>query len=158
MAEDLGIITPEVKRVRDKFCLPGMKILQFAFDGNSSNPYLPENIKGDKWVVYTGTHDNPTTLGWWNSLDIETKERINNISNNSIVDPVWRLLEIGLKTEANLVVAPLQDLLSLGDEARFNTPGTIGNNWCWRLTDSATYLKRALKAYADLGRYFNRCS
>ena len=66
IAEDLGVITPDVEQLRDAFRLPGMKVLQFAFDGASDNPYLPENTDGHRWVVYTGTHDNPTTLGWWN--------------------------------------------------------------------------------------------
>ena len=69
VAEDLGVVTADVEALRDHFGLPGMKILQFAFDGNPENPYLPANIHGDRWVVYTGTHDNPTTIGWWRDLD-----------------------------------------------------------------------------------------
>ena len=156
VAEDLGIITSEVEQLRDQFGLPGMKILQFGFNGDSHNPYLPENIKGNSWVVYTGTHDNPTTLSWWHSLDLATKELINKQSNNSFSSPVWNLLEMALKTEAKLVVVPLQDLLSLDDEARFNTPGTIENNWKWRLRNFDCDLLEALTKYGERGSYWGR--
>ncbi len=156
VAEDLGVITPKVEKLRDEFGLPGMKILQFGFDGNSNNPYLPENIQGNSWVVYTGTHDNPTSLSWWNSLDIDIKERINQLSNNAIDSPGWRLIDMGLKTEASLVVVPLQDLLSLDDQARFNTPGTIENNWNWRLISLDENLFEALKDYGELGMLWGR--
>ena len=133
-----------------------MKILQFGFNGDSKNPYLPENIKGNAWVVYTGTHDNPTTLGWWNSLDIQTKERINQRSNSSD-SPVWKLLEMGLQSEAKLVVAPIQDLLSLDNEARFNTPGTTKQtNWSWRLNGLDIELSKALKTYGERGAFWGR--
>ncbi|WP_320668036.1 4-alpha-glucanotransferase [Prochlorococcus sp. MIT 1307] len=151
VAEDLGVITSEVEELRDEFGLPGMKILQFGFNGDANNPYLPENIQGNAWVVYTGTHDNPTTLGWWDSLDIETKDRINQRSTRSIDSPGWKLIEMGLKTDARLVVAPLQDLLSLDNKARFNTPGTIENNWNWRLTTLDSHLLKALKDYGERG-------
>jgi len=156
VAEDLGIITPEVEKLRDEFQLPGMKILQFGFNSDRKNPYLPENIKGESWVVYTGTHDNPTTLGWWESLDPETKDRINQISDNSEDSPVWKLLEMGLKTDARLVVAPLQDLLCLDNQARFNTPGTVENNWSWRLTSLDYNLHTSLKDYGERGIFWGR--
>ena len=76
IAEDLGVITPDVEALRDDFQLLGMKVLQFAFDGETNNPYLPENIDGSRWVVYTGTHDNPTTLGWWQRLDEDSRNRV----------------------------------------------------------------------------------
>ncbi len=156
VAEDLGIITPEVEHLRDEFGLPGMKILQFAFNGDCNNPYLPENIKGNTWVVYTGTHDNPTTLGWWNSLDLETKEQINQRSDGSYDSPGWKLVEIGLQTEARLVIVPLQDLLLLDNHARFNTPGTTEGNWCWRLTSLDYQLLEALKSYGERGTFWGR--
>ena len=74
IAEDLGVITTDVEKLREYFELPGMKILQFAFDGNKDNPYLPKNIEGENWVVYTGTHDNSTSVSWWNNLDYESKK------------------------------------------------------------------------------------
>ena len=76
IAEDLGVITPDVEKLRKNFELPGMKILQFAFDGNEDNPYLPKNIEGENWVVYTGTHDNSTCISWWECLENNTKKRI----------------------------------------------------------------------------------
>ena len=156
VAEDLGVITSEVERLRDQFSLPGMKILQFGFDGNVNNPYLPENMHGDRWVIYTGTHDNPTTLSWWNSLDPDKREKITRISNCSIEAPGWKLIEIGLKTEARLFVAPLQDLLCLDDAARFNKPGTIKDNWNWRLNSFDSVLFGALKHYGKRGSNFGR--
>ncbi len=156
VAEDLGVITPEVERLRDEFGLPGMKILQFGFDGDCNNPYLPENIQGSSWVVYTGTHDNPTSLGWWNLLDLEAKERINQRAKRSDDTPGWKLIEMALQTEAKLVVAPIQDLLSLGNEARFNTPGTVEKNWCWRLIGLDRDLQIALKNYGERGSFWGR--
>ena len=76
IAEDLGVITPDVEKLRKNFGLPGMKILQFAFDGNENNPYLPKNIEGENWVVYTGTHDNSTSLSWWEYLDDDSKKEL----------------------------------------------------------------------------------
>ena len=150
VAEDLGVITPEVEALRDRFALPGMKILQFAFDGNSENPYLPCNIHGSHWVVYTGTHDNATALGWWQSLDWETRHRVEHVIGASVTAPGWQLLELALGTSARMVVVPLQDLLELGDEARFNTPGTLGNNWTWRLDRTIEGLDGPLKGYGEM--------
>ncbi len=156
VAEDLGVITPQVENLRDQFRLPGMKILQFGFNGDSNNPYFPPNIKGDSWVVYTGTHDNPTTLSWWNSLDQEKKELVNNISNDSNRSPVWKLIDIGLGTDAKIFIAPMQDLLSLDNKSRFNTPGTIGDNWSWRLKEFDSAVLEALKDYGVRGSFWER--
>ncbi len=147
VAEDLGIINHEVEELRDEFHLPGMKILQFAFDGNQENPYLPENIIGNSWVVYAGTHDNPTTIGWWNQLDQDSRERVTSKVNKIAEDPGWELLQLGLASDACLVIATIQDLLKLSDEARFNTPGTVGKNWCWRLPVFDSTLESALDNY-----------
>ena len=133
IAEDLGVITPAVEALRDRFDLAGMKILQFAFDGDAGNAYLPANYQGRRWVVYTGTHDNATTLGWWNSLDQGARDRVRQAIGHDITAPGWQLLELGLASSAEWVVVPLQDLLELGDEARFNAPGTTQGNWIWRL-------------------------
>ena len=133
IAEDLGVITPAVEALRDRFALPGMKILQFAFDGNPENPYLPANYEGSRWVVYTGTHDNATTLGWWRDMDDEGRARVASVVGGEVHAPGWQLLEVALASRADLAVVPLQDLLQLGNEARFNTPGTTVGNWDWRL-------------------------
>ena len=117
IAEDLGVITDDVNKLRNDFNLPGMKILQFAFDGDKENPYLPQNIKDDNCVVYTGTHDNSTTISWWANLDEKLKEKIINkykFSNN----PAWNLIELGMQTNSKLFVAPIQDILSLDDSSR----------------------------------------
>ncbi len=152
IAEDLGVITPEVERLREAFSLPGMKILQFAFDGQPSNPYLPTNYQGSHWVVYTGTHDNATTLGWWHQLDDGVRGQVAQLVGGHVNAPGWQLLDVALRSSAELVVVPLQDLLELGDEARFNTPGTTEGNWCWRLDRPLEALAGPLKGFADLAR------
>ena len=156
IAEDLGVITPDVEALRDGFRLPGMKVLQFAFDGLPDNPYLPENVDGTRWVVYTGTHDNPTTLGWWNNLDEASRERIASRVNGPVQAPAWHLFEMAFATPAELVVAPLQDLLHLDDRARFNTPGTSEGNWSWRLPRFDEALNGALKGYGERGAVWGR--
>ncbi len=155
IAEDLGVITSDVEILRNNFELPGMKILQFAFDGNPDNPYLPTNIKGDNWVVYTGTHDNATSLSWWECLDKSLKEKIND--NYKFSDnPSWNLIEIGMNTKANLFVAPIQDILSLDDSCRLNTPGTIKNNWRWKLKKPLEEIELNLKNFSDMGKNYGR--
>lgn len=156
VAEDLGVVTPDVEALRDRFRLPGMKILQFAFDGNPDNPYLPANIQGERWVVYTGTHDNPTTIGWWKTLDEPARQRVEQLLGCPVEAPGWQLLELGLASSAWLVVTPLQDLLHLDDSARFNTPGTVGGNWTWRLTVLDQQLEGALQGYGVRGEVWGR--
>jgi 4-alpha-glucanotransferase len=156
VAEDLGVVTPDVEALRDRFGLPGMKILQFAFDGNADNPYLPANIQGQNWVVYTGTHDNPTTLGWWRDLDAEARHRVAEAVGDAVTAPGWQLLELGLASSAGLMVTPLQDLLHLDDAARFNTPGTVGGNWSWRLYRLDQSVEDALKGYGERGSVWGR--
>ena len=156
IAEDLGVITPDVEALRDDFALPGMKVLQFAFDGIPENPYLPENIVGTRWVVYTGTHDNPTTLGWWQNLDHDSRSRILARDRRGEDAPAWTLFDMAFATSAGLVVAPLQDLLHLDDQARFNTPGTNTGNWIWRLPSFDAHLTGALKGYGERGAVWGR--
>ncbi len=156
VAEDLGIITSGVEELRTQFSLPGMKILQFAFDGDLCNPHLPENFHGNAWVAYTGTHDNPTTLGWWKSLNEEVRERVFEEIKNEFGQPCWQLLEIGLASKAKLFVAPLQDILCLDDDARFNKPGSIVSNWRWRLDAFNAYFFDSLKLYGERGIFWGR--
>ncbi len=156
VAEDLGVITPPVERLRDGFALPGMKILQFAFDGDPANPYLPARIRGRRWVVYTGTHDNATTLGWWHGLDDAARARVEAAVGAPVTAPGWQLLELALASPADLAVVPLQDLLELGDDARFNTPGTTSGNWCWRLDRPIASLEGPLGGYGAMARRYGR--
>ena len=159
IAEDLGVITPAVEALRDGFGLSGMKILQFAFDGNPTNPYLPANMHGSRWVVYTGTHDNATSLGWWRQLDGETRRRVEAAVGAPVTAPGWQLLELALASPAELVIVPLQDLLELGDEARFNTPGTTGpHNWSWRLDRPVAALEGPMLGYGRLAAAAGRRS
>lgn len=131
VAEDLGIITPEVEELRDEFHLPGMKILQFAFGDDSHNPYLPANYVNN-CVAYTGTHDNDTTLGWSEKLNDDEKRKIYDYLGNPQTTILNALIHAALGSVANLAVIPMQDILELGSEHRMNTPGTVTGNWTWR--------------------------
>ena len=128
VAEDLGAITPAVVRLRERLGLPGMVVLQFGFEGGSANPHRLENHP-ENAVVYTGTHDNDTALGWWSSLTA-AKRRATGLDP---ADPSWSLVERALSSRARLALLPAQDLLGLGSEARQNTPGRADGNWSWRL-------------------------
>ena len=156
IAEDLGVITPAVEALRDRDRLPGMKILQFAFDGNPENPYLPQNFRGSDWVVYTGTHDNATCIGWWNALGHEERQRVEDSLGAAVHAPGWQLLELALRSSAELAVVPLQDLLELGDEARFNSPGTTEGNWSWRLREPLDTLTGPLLGFGEMARRYGR--
>ena len=155
IAEDLGVITSDVEKLRENFKLPGMKILQFAFDGNEDNPYLPKNIEGENWVVYTGTHDNSTSLSWWESLENDSKTRIIDEYKFS-ENPSWSLIKIGMGTNANLFIAPIQDILSLDDSSRLNRPGTTINNWKWKLNLPLEEIEDNLRRFSNLGDSFGR--
>ncbi len=133
IAEDLGVITKEVEKLRDDFGFPGMKILQFAFDSGSDNPYLPENHTANS-VVYTGTHDNNTTLGWWQGLNKEQKERVRDYLGTRRPEMPWELIRLAMASVADLCMIPCQDILNLGKAARFNTPGVADGNWEWQMT------------------------
>lgn len=132
IAEDLGLITAEVEELRDELSLPGMRVLQFAFDGDPRNPHLPENYP-ENVVGYTGTHDNDTSVGWWESLDRKTRERAGAALPPAEEPLHWQLLEMVFRSRAALAVAPVQDLLGLDSSARMNVPGTSSSNWSWRL-------------------------
>src|SRR5437899_3254076 len=137
LAEDLGIITPDVSALRDGFQIPGTRVLQFAFDGHSDNPYLPHNYVPNT-VVYTGTHDNATTRGWYE--DLPDAERHNlwrylKREGGSSADVSPALLGLAWSSVAALPLAPLQDVLNLGKSARMNQPGSAEGNWRWRSTD-----------------------
>jgi 4-alpha-glucanotransferase len=131
IAEDLGIITDEVNTLRERFHLPSMKILQFAFGGDDSNPYLPHNIEANS-VAYTGTHDNDTTLGWYQGLDEAIKNHVHKVLGNAQPEMPFALIELVMASKANIAIIPMQDILGLGAEHRMNTPGTMDKNWHWR--------------------------
>ena len=129
LAEDLGIIPDDVVDLRRRFNLPGMAVMQFGFDGNPSNPHHPANIEADQ-VVYTGTHDNNTTHGWWTSLDDEAKQRVHHLLQPDET-PTEGLMRLARESDAGMAMFPLQDVLGLGEDARMNTPGTFEGNWRW---------------------------
>lgn len=136
IAEDLGVVTPDVEALRDDFGLPGMAVLQFAFGGGdfSVNAFLPTNLRENQ-VVYTGTHDNDTTRGWWANAEESERHayRVYTSSDPSEETFAWALTEMAFRSRARLSVVPLQDLLNLGSEDRMNLPGTTGpQNWTWR--------------------------
>jgi 4-alpha-glucanotransferase len=142
VAEDLGVITPAVEALRDRFNLPGMKILQFAFDGGAGNAYLPHNHQVNS-VVYTGTHDNDTTLSWYQSLPDYERQYVTDYLGQPHSEMPWALLRCALASVARLAILPMQDILGLGAGHRMNTPGTVADNWQWRfswdqLTDETT--------------------
>lgn len=133
LAEDLGTITAEVHALRHQFGLPGMLIAQFAFDGSADNPYLPANQVEDA-VIYSGTHDNDTALGWYQSLDAVARDCVHRALACGPGDMPDALLRSVWQSPAQMAIFPLQDLLVLGSDARMNTPATITGNWTWRFT------------------------
>ena len=138
IAEDLGLITPDVESLRDRLQMPGTRVLQFAFDGKEDNPHLPQNFVNNT-VVYSGTHDNSTSREWFEELTDHQREIVRskyvNQNNGRSAEPGPALMGLAWSSRAALAIAPLQDLLNLGREARMNTPGRGGGNWCWRFTD-----------------------
>lgn len=135
VAEDLGVITPEVEALRDDFGLPGMKILQFAFDSDRANPFLPFNYTDRNCIVYTGTHDNNTTVGWFQARSPEEKARVADYLGCECAEGIhWGLMRVALGSVANLAIFPLQDLLGLDESGKMNTPGVGEGNWAWRYT------------------------
>lgn len=132
LAEDLGVITPDVEALRDQFEFPGMKILQFAFGSDNDNPFLPFNYVRNS-VVYTGTHDNDTTLGWFHTLQDYERDRLLQYLGCTSTDGIhWDLIRLALSSISNQALIPLQDVLGLGNKARMNYPGKADGNWAWR--------------------------
>ena len=136
VAEDLGIITPDVKEVMDFFDFPGMKVLLFAFgEDNPEHPYLPHTY-GKNCLVYTGTHDNNTVQGWFKGdADPESKERLfRYIGRTARSEEIhWEFIRLGAMSPADTLIVPMQDILGLGGDARMNRPATKKGNWRWRL-------------------------
>ncbi|TVS08353.1 MAG: 4-alpha-glucanotransferase, partial [Gammaproteobacteria bacterium] len=137
VAEDLGDITAQVDALRRRHGFPGMRVLQFAFEGDADNPHQPRNHTPDT-VAYTGTHDNDTTLGWWRSLTTADRKRIlAAMGRSSEAAMPLALVEEAIASVSRLAVIPMQDLLGLGSEARMNTPGQAEGNWRWQLPEAA---------------------
>lgn len=131
IAEDLGVITPEVETLRDKNDLPGMKVLQFAFAADASDPYLPHNYSKN-CVVYSGTHDNDTTKGWYAQAPEAERDFARRYLARDDGNVAWEFTRLAFASVADMALVPLQDVLGLGSEARMNTPGQAAGNWSWR--------------------------
>lgn len=131
LVEDLGIITPDVVALRVELELYGMKVLQFAFNGDPNNVYLPHNYERD-CVVYSGTHDNQTTIGWFQSCTDAERQQVQTYIGADGSDIAWDFIRLAFESVADLAIVPLQDVMRLGDEARMNRPGTAFGNWKWR--------------------------
>ncbi len=160
VAEDLGIITEEVVELRNELGFPGMKVLQFAFDGNLDNLFLPYNFTTPNCVVYTGTHDNDTTVGWYLSdrLDDNRRAEIKKLANRDLNDGHGihnDLIYLAMSSVAGLALFPLQDVLGFGGDCRMNTPGTSTGNWRWRCAGEFLTPEVA-KGLSELARRFNR--
>lgn len=159
IAEDLGVLSPAAVALRRATGLPGMTVLQFAFGGPSDNLYLPHHHRANS-VIYPGTHDNDTTTGWYAGTDEKTRDHIRRYLRVGGQEISWDFLRCAYASVSNLAVIPLQDLLSLGSEARFNTPGKSQGNWTWRYraeqlrrlhTGSAPYLRELATLYGRAG-------
>ncbi len=133
IAEDLGIVTKEVEALRDEFSLPGMKVLHFAFGDTSANPFLPHNYVLNS-VAYTGTHDNNTSRGWYQEISNDARDRYRRYTGRDGEDVSWDLIRLAWSSVSAVAIAPLQDILDLGEDARMNLPGRAAGNWSWRFT------------------------
>jgi 4-alpha-glucanotransferase len=159
IAEDLGIITPDVVALRDQFQVPGTRVLQFAFDGHADNPYLPHNFVTNA-VAYTGTHDNPPTREWYEQLPDSQKQTLWSYLKRRLVNSAEAapaLIELTCSSVAALTVVPLQDLLDLGVGSRMNVPGRLGGNWRWRVTGEKLSTT-AFQWLRDLTEKSKRCA
>ena len=157
IAEDLGVITPEVEELRDRFSFPGMKILQFAFGGEQNSDFLPFNYTSNS-VVYTGTHDNETTLGWYLNASEKERDHVRRYMAVPGRDIVWDLIRLAYASVSTLAVIPMQDLFVLGNEARMNYPGKEGGWWRWRYTREmfASRAPGIALGLAELARLYGR--
>ena len=158
IAEDLGFLTPSVMELVKRTGYPGMKVLQFAFDSREESDYLPHNYTANS-VVYTGTHDNDTTLGWYRILEKGDKafcKQYLHLVGCSESEAVWELIRAAQASVSELAVIPMQDYLELGSKARINTPSTLGGNWSWRMKKGAFTRELAKKIRKQTALY-GRC-
>jgi len=156
VAEDLGLITPEVDALRERLGIPGMRVLQFAFDGDPRNPHLPANYD-ENTVAYTGTHDNATTMEWWEGLVPADRRSVQEAFFVRDQSAALDLATAVLESRARFVVVPLQDVLGLGRSARMNTPGTTEGNWTWR-ADAAQVEATHAQLLREITRESGRCA
>jgi 4-alpha-glucanotransferase len=157
LAEDLGDITPAVRQLRDEFHLPGMRILQFAWNNQPDNLFLPHNFERNT-VVYTGTHDNDTTRGWYSTLPYHDKQFLWRYQNKPPIDDrdiSWELIRMAWSSVADCAIVPLQDLLNLDSHARMNLPGREEGNWQWRVSTDQP-VEQALQGLRDLTWLYHR--
>ncbi|GGA15982.1 4-alpha-glucanotransferase [Okeania sp. KiyG1] len=159
LAEDLGIITPEVEAMRDRFEFPGMRILLFAFDSEADHPYLPHSYINN-CIVYTGTHDNDTTVGWWLQAPQQVKQHVAQYlgyaSDGDIHEISWSLMRLASASVADMAIFPLQDILSLDNGARMNDPSVTPGNWRWRYTASELLSPELSDRLLKLTQLYNR--
>lgn len=158
VAEDLGVITPAVRKLREDTGLPGMAVLQFAFGGDAKNPYLPHNLEANE-LVYPGTHDNDTSLGWYASSDERTRDHARRYLRVDGREIGWDLIRTAYQSVSRMAVIPLQDILGLGSEGRFNSPGKPDGNWRWRLKADQLegLISHTAGALRELGQLCGRC-
>lgn len=154
IAEDLGVITPDVEELRDTFNFPGMKILEFAFDSSEANDYLPHNYPKN-CVVYTGTHDNDTIVGWFSELNEDERKYVLDYLNTNGSDINWAFIRLAWASVANTAIVPMQDLLGLDSSGRMNLPGTTNNNWIWR-AKSSDFSDQVAEKLAHLTQIYGR--
>jgi len=158
IAEDLGIITPPVEKMRDQLGFPGMRVLQFAFESDEKNPYLPHNYDHANTIVYTGTHDNNTTLGWFmgDKLSEATRNRIRRYLNSYDDSRIsWEMTRLAMSSVAALSIIPMQDILGFGEDCQMNRPGTENGNWRWRCSDRFLN-KEIAQRLLDMTVFYNR--
>lgn len=146
IAEDLGLLTPDVFELRDRYNFPGMRVLQFAFAGDMQNSFLPHNYLPNT-VVYTGTHDNDTTIGWFRSATDREREFVKKYVGTNGQEIHWNLIHLASQSVADIAVFPFQDILGLGTEARMNMPGQALGNWSWRFVWDQVQPRHAAKLY-----------
>jgi 4-alpha-glucanotransferase len=155
IAEDLGLITDEVRELLRQTRFPGMKVLQFAFGDSPDNPYLPHRFPDPNCVVYTGTHDNDTTRGWFASASEQERAYLRDYLGSTSASPAHGLMRLALQSTARTAIIPLQDVLNLGSEARMNVPGRTEGNWAWRVLPEQLDPRHA-HCLAELTRTYGR--
>jgi 4-alpha-glucanotransferase len=153
IAEDLGVITPDVDSLRTQFELPGMRVLQFML-GDPKNPYQPHNYEPNT-VCYTGTHDNDTTAGWFGMLGEHDRNLLGEYVGHAVHDAAWEMIRLAWSSVARVAIAPLQDLFRLGSASRMNVPGKAAGNWGWRFTGDE-FAGGAIEWLAGITAKYNR--